>query len=258
MHIKNLLILAVAMFALIGTSSVYGQKKKDKKKKKQTETAVETTAETTDTKSQMQNEKDSLSYAIGMNIGDNLREQGLDMNPDVLAQGVMDAYGGNPKMTQQEAGKLIQAWQQEQQAAQQGKAAEAATKNQEAGAAFLAENAKKEGVIVHESGMQYKVLKEGTGKSPLVTDKVTLHYRGTLITGEEFDSSISRGEPITFALNQLIRGWQIAVPLMKEGGEMEIYLPSELGYGPQGAGQMIGPNATLVFYIQLLSIADSE
>ena len=252
---KNLFVLMIFVFALISTGSVFGQKKKDKKNKKQAENPV-TNNQENDLK--MQNEKDSLSYAIGMNIGENILQQGLDMNPELLAQGVMDSYMKNPKMDPQQAVALIQAWQAEQQKAQAGRAAAAAEANKKEGAAFLAENANKEGVVVHESGLQYKILKEGTGNSPTVEDTVTLHYRGTLLNGQEFDSSISRGEPITFALKQLIRGWQIAVPLMKEGGEIEIYVPSELGYGPQGAGQMIGPNATLIFFIQLLSIESSN
>lgn len=256
MQLKNWFLLAVLMFAVAGSGMVYGQKKDKKKKKKKdkVETVIETPPQNTENEFTMQNEKDSLSYAIGMNIGDNIRQQGLDVNPEILAQAVMDAYSQNPKMDPQQAGQIIQAWQQAQQAAQQGQAAAKAEANKKEGLAFLAENKNKEGVIVHESGLQYKVLKEGNGASPTVEDKVTLHYAGRLLNGTEFDSSIARGEPITFALKQLIRGWQIAVPLMKEGGEMEIYVPSELGYGPQGAGQMIGPNATLIFFIQLLSI----
>ena len=255
------MLLAFAIFAVAGSGMAYGQKKDKKKKKKnkdKTEVTTETNTETTENQISMTNEKDSLSYAIGMNIGDNVRQQGLDINPEILAQGVMDAYKQEGKMSPEAAAQLIQKWQMEQQSAQQAKAAQAAEENKAKGLAFLAENASKDGVQSHESGLQYKVLKEGNGRQPTIDDEVTLHYAGKLIDGREFDSSIARGEPITFSLKQLIRGWQIAVPMMKEGSEWEIYVPSELGYGAQGAGQMIGPNETLIFFIQLLSVPSQD
>jgi FKBP-type peptidyl-prolyl cis-trans isomerase len=130
----------------------------------------------------------------------------------------------------------------------------AATAVAESGAAFLAENAKKPGVTVTASGLQYEVIKSGDGRSPVATDKVTVHYRGTLIDGREFDSSYKRGEPATFPLNRVIAGWTEGVQLMKEGDKWRFFIPSNLGYGTRGAGGMIGPNETLIFEVELIKV----
>ena len=157
-------------------------------------------------------------------------------------------------VSEEEAARVMQAFQQSAQAAREKRAREAAEKNKKEGEAFLAANKKKPGVVALPSGLQYKVLKEGTGKSPKATDMVTVHYRGTLIDGTEFDSSYSRNEPATFEVGQIIPGWVEALQLMKAGAKWQLFIPSELAYGEQGAGPQIGPNSVLLFEVELLSI----
>ena len=189
---------------------------------------------------------DSLSYIIGSNVGRDFKAQNLEVDAERVAMGVRDASMDSAKISEQAAGIFMQNFLQKQQSAQAGA-------NRENGQAFLAENATKEGVQSHESGLQYKVIEAGTGASPTVQDQVKIHYRGTLIDGTEFDSSYSRGEPTTFPLGGLIQAWQIAMPMMKEGGKWEIYSPDNLAYGDQ-APPSIGPGQTLIFYIELIEV----
>ncbi len=215
---------------------------------------------------EIKTEKQKLSYSIGVNAGrsmkDSLKTQSIDVDPAILLKGLNDGVmDAKPQMTEDEMKKVLEALQktlaekqQEQAAKQQEQAKVAAEKNKKDGEAFLAANKKKEGVITMPSGLQYKVLVAGKGKSPKATDTVTVHYRGTLIDGTEFDSSIKRGQPATFPLNQVIKGWTEAVQLMKEGAKWELYIPSNLAYGERGAGATIGGNATLIFEVELLSI----
>jgi FKBP-type peptidyl-prolyl cis-trans isomerase len=215
---------------------------------------------------EIKTEKQKLSYSIGMNAGrsmkDSLKTQSVDVDHAILLKGLDDGIrDAKPQMTEdemktvlEELQKKLMAKQQEQAAKQQEQAKAVAEKNKKEGEAFLAANKKKEGVITMPSGLQYKVLTAGKGKSPKATDTVTVHYRGTLINGTEFDSSIKRGQPATFPLNQVIKGWTEAVQLMKEGAKWELYIPSNLAYGERGAGANIGGNATLIFEVELLSI----
>jgi len=203
--------------------------------------------------------EDRVSYGIGMNIGRDFKKQEIKVNPDLLAQGIRDALaGGDTLMTDEEVQQTITELQQIMQAKQQAKMKELGEANLKEGKEFLAANAKKEGIKTTASGLQYKVIEEGKGKAPLATDKVKVHYRGTLINGEEFDSSYKRGEPVTFALNGVIKGWTEALQLMKEGSKYEIYLPAELAYGERGAAPVIGPNATLIFEVELLEVNPAE
>jgi FKBP-type peptidyl-prolyl cis-trans isomerase FklB len=196
-------------------------------------------------------DKQKFSYAVGFQIGQNLKRQKLEVDPKTFSQGAQDALAGtNPRLKPEEMQAAIQAEQQKEIAKQQAQA----QKNLEAGQAFLEANKKKPGVVTLPSGLQYKVITAGNGKQPKLTDTVVVHYRGTLINGTEFDSSYKRNEPVTFPVDGVIKGWQEVLPLMKEGAKWEVYIPSELAYGPRGAGNAIGPNEVLIFEIELLSV----
>lgn len=204
---------------------------------------------------------DKLSYAIGLNIGMNLKAQNFEVDPSVIAQGMRDAIAGKPALTEEEARTAIMTYQQELRAKAETKRQEASKANHEAGEAFLAENAKKDGVKIKEvtlpdgktAQLQYKVLVEGQGEIPKENHQVTVNYRGTLIDGTEFDSSYKRGEPASFPVGGVIRGWTEALQLMKPGAKWELYIPSDLAYG-ENAPPNIGPNSVLVFEVELLSV----
>jgi FKBP-type peptidyl-prolyl cis-trans isomerase FklB len=203
----------------------------------------------------LKNQKEKTSYIIGMDIGNNLKKQSIDVDPNILAKGVKDALaGGKPLLTEQEIRETMTAFQKEMMAKQEV----VAKKNKEQGDAFLAENKKKEGVKTLPSGLQYKVIKAGTGKKPKLSETVIAHYRGTLIDGNEFDSSYKRGQPATFQVSGVIPGWTEALQLMEEGAKWQLFIPSNLAYGERGAGGVIGPNATLVFEIELISIQEKK
>ena len=204
----------------------------------------------------LKNQKEKVSYIIGMDIGSNLKKQSIDIDSNILAKGVKDALAGTkPLLTEQEIQETMMAFQKEMMAKQ----AEVAKKNKAEGEAFLTENKKKEGVKTLLSGLQYKVIKAGTGKKPKSTDTVTAHYRGTLINGTEFDSSYKRGQPATFPVSGgMIPGWTEALQLMEEGAKWQLFIPPNLAYGEQGAGRDIGPNATLIFEIELVSIQEKK
>jgi FKBP-type peptidyl-prolyl cis-trans isomerase len=202
-----------------------------------------------------QGEKEKLGYSIGMDIGGNLRKQSIEVDADSLAKGFKDSYaGGKTLLTEEESKQAIQEFQKKMMAKQAETMKQSADKNKAEGEKFLAENGKKEGVKTLPSGLQYKEITAGTGKSPKATDTVTTHYKGTLIDGTEFDSSYKRGEPATFPVSGVIPGWTEALQLMKEGSKWQLFLPSALAYGERGAGRDIGPNATLVFEVELISV----
>ena len=201
---------------------------------------------------ELKGDREKISYSIGMDIGGNLKRQSVEVDPDLLAQGVKDSYGGGKTLlTEDEARLAITTFQQTLMA----KKAEAmqilSEKNKAEGEKFLAENGKKEGVKSLPSGLQYREITPGKGKSPKATDTVTTHYKGTLIDGTEFDSSYKRGEPATFPVSGVIPGWTEALQLMKEGAKWRLFLPPNLAYGERGAGRDIGPNATLIFEVEL-------
>ena len=199
---------------------------------------------------------DKLSYALGIGIGSQLAgmgAKGLDI--DDFAQAIKDVISGTPlKVNNAEAQSLVQAFFKEQEDKQRAAAAEAGKVAKAAGESFLADNAKKEGVVVLPSGLQYQVLKEGNGKKPSATDQVKCHYEGTLIDGTIFDSSYQRNEPATFGLNQVIAGWTEGVQLMSEGAKYRFFIPYNLAYGERGAGAQIPPFAALVFDVELLKV----
>jgi len=198
---------------------------------------------------------DKASYGIGSNIGRGMKQDGIDINVDALVEGLKDALSGKePKYTEAQLREAFGIVQRQLQARQMEKAKTAGDKNKKEGEAFLAANKKKEGVKSTESGLQYVVLKSGKGPSPKATDSVKTHYHGTLINGKVFDSSVERGEPISFPVNGVIKGWTEALQLMKVGDKWRVFVPSELAYGERGAGADIGPNSVLVFEIELLGI----
>jgi FKBP-type peptidyl-prolyl cis-trans isomerase len=208
-------------------------------------------------KMELKTAKDKLSYSIGFDMGTSIKKNEVDVDLNVLTKAIKDALsGGKALMTEQEMRESIGAFQKEMMAKQQDKIKATAEKNKKEGAAFLAENGKKEGVKTLPSGLQYMILAEGKGKQPKATDTVTVQYRGTQIDGTEFDSSFKRGQPATFALNQVVKGWTEGVQLIKEGGKIKLFVPSELAYGERGGGQ-IGPNAVLIFEIELLTVGQA-
>lgn len=198
---------------------------------------------------------DKVSYALGMGIGSQLCDMGAqELNIDDFAQAIKDVIAGNKQLGDEEAQMLVQNFFQEQEKKQRAAAAERFKAGKEAGEKYLAENAKKDGVITTASGLQYLVLTEGTGKSPKATDTVVCHYEGMLTDGTVFDSSVARGEPAAFGLNQVIAGWTEGLQLMKEGGKTRFFIPYQLGYGERGAGASIPPYSALIFDVELIEV----
>jgi FKBP-type peptidyl-prolyl cis-trans isomerase FklB len=206
----------------------------------------------------MKDERVRLSYSVGYQVGGDFKRQGLDINPELLLKGVQDALTGQePLMTPQEMRTILVDVQKTVTAGQEQKRKVEAERNLAAGKPFLAENAKKKGVKTLPSGLQYKVIAEGSGKTPGKADTVTVHYRGTLIDGTEFDSSHRRGKPATFPVEGVIAGWTEALQLMKEGAKWQLFIPPELGYGDKRTGG-IEPNSTLIFDVELISVQLGE
>jgi FKBP-type peptidyl-prolyl cis-trans isomerase FklB len=203
--------------------------------------------------------KSRISYTIGANMAKDFKAQKIDVDADVLAQGLKDGLAGKElRLTDEEMATEIQNFQKEMQAKMAAERAALADSNKAAGEAFLAENAKKEGVKVTASGLQYKVIEEGSGDSPGPNDTATVNYRGTLVDGTQFDSSYDRGQPATFPVGGVIAGWTEALQMMKPGAKWQIVIPSDLAYGERGAGRDIGPNSTLVFDVELISVKKGE
>lgn len=228
---KYSILLVACVAAVFSFSSCDGQKKGK------------------DSSFKLTNAADSASYGIGTSIGRNMKKDGLDsMNVDLIAQGLRDVLGGKTEaLTPEQAQMAIQSYFQ-------GVQDKKMAANTEVGRKFLEENSKKPGVVTLPSGLQYQIIKEGTGPKPTAEDKVTTHYHGTLINGKVFDSSVERGQPASFAVNGVIPGWTEALQLMPVGSKWKLFIPSNLAYGERGAGGDIGPNETLIFEVELLSI----
>jgi FKBP-type peptidyl-prolyl cis-trans isomerase FklB len=203
----------------------------------------------------LKTDKDKASYAIGLNMGKSMQKDAVDIDPNILAQGLKDGMaGGKTLMTDEEATAAINALKAEMKKNQEAKMAQAGETNKKEGDAFLAANKTKEGVVTLPSGLQYKILTAGTGAKPTAADTVICNYKGTLINGKEFDASSRHGGPATFPVSGVIKGWTEALQLMPVGSKWQLFIPPDLAYGQRGAGGDIGPGATLVFEVELVSI----
>jgi FKBP-type peptidyl-prolyl cis-trans isomerase len=203
---------------------------------------------------ELETDAQKLGYIIGMDIGSSLKQQGAELDLDSLFEAIRATYNGEPlAMTPEEAATVREEFISKRRAEAEAQRQTQGTANAAEGDKFLLENRVKEGVQVTDSGLQYKVIQMGDGAKPAASDRVTVHYRGTLLNGEEFDSSYSRNQPMTFQLDQVIPGWTEGVQLMPVGSKFMFYVPPDLAYGPNGGGP-IGPNATLVFEVELLGI----
>ncbi|MEM7480996.1 MAG: FKBP-type peptidyl-prolyl cis-trans isomerase [Acidobacteriota bacterium] len=200
--------------------------------------------------------EDKASYAIGINMGRGMAQQGVDLNIDYLVKGITDGMveDGEVMLTDEEMQTTMQEFQAAMMAKQQEKAKEEAAKNEAAGAAYLEENKTREGVTVTESGLQYEVVEEGDGSIPTAEDRVRVHYTGTLIDGTKFDSSVDRGQPAVFPVGGVIPGWTEALQLMKVGSKYKLAIPANLAYGERGSPPVIGPGSTLLFDVELIAI----
>ncbi len=208
---------------------------------------------------EVKEEKDRISYSVGYQVGGDFKRQGVTLNPDLFVKGVQDAMSGTkPLMTQQEMNSTLVDLKKKIMTAQREEQKKSAEKNLVEGKKFLEGNARKEGVTTLPSGLQYKVIAKGTGASPKKTDSVTVHYKGTLIDGTEFDSSYKRGQPATFRVDGVIAGWTEALQKMKPGAKWLLFIPPNLAYGERGAGSRIGPNSALVFEVELISVEASK
>jgi FKBP-type peptidyl-prolyl cis-trans isomerase FklB len=238
MNIKNKIVIGIFIFLpIIGFSQ----------KKQKTKSSSKMTTETKT--GEIKTEIDSVSYSLGVNIGSNLKKQGFDsLNVEMFSKALKDIYtNGAVKIDEKQAEAILMEYFQTLQSKKQ-------EGNVKAGEKFLEENKKKPGVITTASGLQYTILKEGNGPKPTPTDMVTTHYHGTLIDGTVFDSSVDRGQPATFPVNGVIPGWVEALPMMSVGSKWRLFIPSNLAYGERGAGKDIGPNSTLIFDVELISI----
>ncbi len=206
----------------------------------------------------LENQNDKASYAIGFDLGKNLKKYSEDISLENMIQGIRDGISGkNSILTEEETKKTLTEFQQTIIKKELERRKEVAIKNKVEEEKFLAENAKKEGVVTTVSGLQYKIINEGNGPKPTLEDTVKVHYKGTFINGKEFDSSYKRGEPVTFQLKNMIPGWIEALQLMKSGSKWQIFIPSSLAYGEQGAGDIIEPNSLLIFEVELLEVEKS-
>lgn len=203
------------------------------------------------TAAELNTDKQKFSYALGGQIGNNVKQQGVEVDTDAFVEGMRDVLNdAEMQLTPEQMQQAAQSYQKTLQAERDAKGGD----NAKVGNEFRARNKTAEGVKETASGIQYKVLETGSGKQPSPESLVTVHYRGTLINGEEFDSSYSRGEPASFQVDQVIKGWQEILPMMKEGGKWQIVIPPDLAYGDRGAGASIGPNETLVFDVELIKV----
>lgn len=206
-------------------------------------------------KAEPKTQKEKAGYSIGVSLGESLKKQGIELDIQMVIQGMKDSYSGSKLlMADKDIQTTLQSLQKDMAAKQNEQAVKEGLKNKKEGEAFLAANKKKEGVNTLPSGLQYKIIKEGSGKPPKKSDTVNVNYKGTLINGTEFDSSYKRGTPASFPVGGVIPGWTEALQLMKPGSKWQLFIPSNLAYGERGAGPMIGPNSTLIFEVELISI----
>ena len=249
MKTRNYIVMLALSFLIV--ISAYAAQEGTKEDVNEPQTTGQTAAPKAEI---LKTEVEKVSYIIGTRIAGNFKSQDIEVSLDSLMLGLKDALEGKElAISQAEMKTVYSAWQQKMRAKQAAKQAEEAAKNLAAGSAFLEANKAKEGVKVLPSGLQYKVVKEGTGETPTADDKVKTHYRGTLIDGTEFDSSYKRNQPAEFPVKGVIKGWTEALQLMKVGGKWELYIPAELAYGQRGRPS-IPANSTLIFEIELLEV----
>lgn len=222
--------------------------------------ADSTTTPTTSTATtSLSNDTDKLSYSIGADLGKNFKNQKIDINPSAMAKGLQDGMsGGQLLLTEQQMKEVLNKFQKDLMAKRSAEFSKKAEENKAKGEAFLSQNKTKEGVVTLPSGLQYRIIKKGDGAKPGKDDTVTVEYTGKLIDGQVFDSTEKMGKPATFKVSQVVPGWTEALQLMPAGSTWEIYVPSDLAYGPRTLGGPIGPNETLIFQIRLLSVKKSE
>ena len=250
--------VSAAVFVLL-VSSLAQQSVPSKTPTTPSAKARQTPGAKTQTPLVLKTSKDKFSYALGMNLGANLHSQAVPVDPNILARGLKDALAeGKTLLTQDEARAALMQVQKDMQQKQEEKARQAAAGNKKEGDAFLGANKGKDGVVTLPSGLQYKILTAGAGPKPTASDSVVCNYRGTLINGTEFDSSYKRGQPATFPVGGVIKGWTEALQLMPVGSKWQLFVPPDLAYGDRGAGAEIGPGATLIFEVELLSIQTPE
>jgi FKBP-type peptidyl-prolyl cis-trans isomerase FklB len=248
--IKNSLIVALALLSLNFSQAQI----------KPAKPAVKKTV-ASNSKKMLVTPKDKLGYAIGLNIANSIKQQGIanELNINTLAKAIQDAFaGGTLALSEDEAQNVLRVFSEKMQSKAAEEQAKASSVNEAEGKKFLDENKSKPGVKTTSSGLQYLVLTEGTGEIPKETDVVKTHYHGTLINGEVFDSSVQRGQPATFPVNGVIKGWIEALQLMKVGSKWKLFVPADLAYGDRGAGGKIGPGSTLIFEVELLSIEPKQ
>jgi FKBP-type peptidyl-prolyl cis-trans isomerase len=248
---RTLYFSSLALAALISSSAFAA----DTPNTTQSTTSTTTSTTNTNTPATTLSELDQISYSIGVQTGSDFKQQDIQINPTMYMQGITDGQKSGPSlMTEEEVKNTLVAFQKTMIQKQQENQLKLSAKNLEEGTKFLEENKTKPGVVTLPSGLQYRVIQTGTGPKPTVTDTVTTHYTGKLINGKEFDSSYSRGEPAQFQVNSVIPAWTEALQLMQPGAKWEIVVPPKLGFGENGVGRVIGPNSTLVFDIELLSV----
>jgi FKBP-type peptidyl-prolyl cis-trans isomerase len=204
----------------------------------------------------LETKKDTISYSIGLNFGSSLQHDSVSVNPDMFLQGVLDASADSTKrmLTQKEVGDILEKFMAELRDKRMAQLKASGEKNKVDGDKFLAENGKNPDIVTLPSGLQYRVLVMGKGKKPTAKSTVTAHYIGKLLDGTEFDNSYKRGEPATFPVTNVIKGWMEGLQMMKEGSKYEFFIPSDLAYGEKGAGGVIPPSATLIFQVELISV----
>lgn len=237
-------LIALLLILTVGVSFAQQKQKKGAKQEKQV------------TKTELKTQKDKVSYTIGVDIGRNLKAQGIEIENSAFMQGIKDGIAKDSMylLTMDEIREVMTQFEQEMQARQMVKMQELADKNLKQETAFLAENAKKDSIKTTASGLQYKVIREGMGTAPSDSDTVVVNYIGKLIDGTEFDNSYKRGKPATFPVGGVIKGWTEALQMMKPGSKYELYIPSQLAYGERGAGERIPPNSTLIFEVELIEV----
>jgi FKBP-type peptidyl-prolyl cis-trans isomerase len=241
------------------TSSTPATPAKSQSTKPKTATATHHTTAAKSHALTLTTQKQKFSYALGMNLGTGMHEQSVEVDPDIVARGMKDAISGaKPLLTEDEARQVMTEVRTQVQKTQQAKMQQEADSNKKDGATFLAANKSKPGVVTLPSGLQYKIITAGTGPKPTASDTVVCNYRGTLIDGKEFDSSYKRGQPATFPVSGVIKGWTEALQLMPVGSKWQLFIPSDLAYGERSPSPDLGPDSTLIFEVELISIQSKD